>query len=221
MRKLIASASTPASRILSAEHLELADGERRPHLARPVDPLGHLETQLARNQRRLAMEAQIERLRAVAAADLQQVAKALGGEQRSLGADALQQRVDDERGAVLDEARLARVERSLADAVEDRFAQPIIGGRAFGVGDRAGLDIAGDEVGEGAADIDGDDIWHNVFLSFRGRALVDFDSRALDHVGPLRDAHCSILVTSSGVPIFGVTPAARSFCCTVRRRAHV
>ena len=84
-------------------------------------------------------------------------------QQRGLGADALQQRVDDERGAVLDEARFARVERSLADAVEDRLAQPIIGGRALGVGDRAGLDVAGDKIGEGAADIDGDDVSHECF----------------------------------------------------------
>ena len=133
-----------------------------------VDALGHLEAQLARNERRLAMETQIERPGAIAAADLQQVTKALGGEQRGLGADALQQRVDDERRAMLDEARFARVDLRLADAVEDRLAQPIIGGRAFGVGDRAGLNVAGDKVGEGAADINGDDISHNIFLSFRG-----------------------------------------------------
>ena len=118
----------------------------------------NLEAQLTRNERRLAMEAQIERLGAVAAADLQQVAEALGRQQRGLGADALQQRVDDQRGAMLDEARIARVDCGLADAVEDGLAQLIVGGRTLGVGDRAGLDIAGDEIGEGAADIDGDDV---------------------------------------------------------------
>ena len=95
--------------------------------------------------------------------------KPLRGEQRGLGADALQQRVDDQRGAMLDEARLPRLELRLANAVEDRLAQAAIGGRAFGVGDRAGRDVAGDEVGEGAADIDGDDVSQNIFLSFRGR----------------------------------------------------
>jgi hypothetical protein len=43
------------------------------------------------------MEAQIERLSAVAAADLQNIAKALGGDQSRLGAGALQQGVDDKR----------------------------------------------------------------------------------------------------------------------------
>ena len=90
-----------------------------------------LEAQLARDQRRLAMEAQVERLGAVAAADFQQVAEALGRQQRGLGAGALQQRVDDKRGAVLDEARIARVDRGLADAVEDGVAQLIIGRRDF------------------------------------------------------------------------------------------
>jgi hypothetical protein len=114
------------------------------------------------------MEPQIERSRAVAAADLQQIAKALGREQRGLCANALKQRVDDERRAMLDKARLLRIESSLADAVEDRLTQPIIGGRALGVGHRAGFDFAGHKVSESAADIDGDDVSHNVFLSFLG-----------------------------------------------------
>ena len=114
------------------------------------------------------MKPQIERLGAVAASDLQQVAETFRRQQGRLGSVALEQRIDDKRGAVLHEARVACVEFGLADAVEYRVAQSIIGGRAFCVGDRAGLDIAGDEVGEGAADINGNDVGHAVFLSFRG-----------------------------------------------------
>ena len=140
--------------------LELACRERRMDLAGAVHPLRHLVAQLARDQRRLAVEAQVERLRAVAAANLQQVAEAARGQERGAGAAALQQRVDDKRGAVLDEARLARIKPCLADAVEDRLAQVPIGGRALGVGDRSAFDVAGDEVGEGPADVDGDDGGH-------------------------------------------------------------
>ena len=70
----------------SASAASSSHGERRAHTSRSVDPLVTLEAQLARDQRRIAVEAQVERLRAVAAADLQHVAKALGGQQRGLGA---------------------------------------------------------------------------------------------------------------------------------------
>ena len=62
---------------------------------------------------------------------------------------------------MLDEGRIARIERSLADAVEHGLAQSTIGGRTLGVGGRAGIEVAGNEIGEGAPDIDGDDIWHD------------------------------------------------------------
>ena len=59
----------------------------------------------ARDQRLVAAVVQVERIGPVAARDLQHVAEALGGDQRGLGALALDQRVDDQRGAVIDEAR--------------------------------------------------------------------------------------------------------------------
>jgi hypothetical protein len=80
----------------------------------------------------------------------------------------VQQRVDDQRGAVLDEICFARVDPGLADAIEDRLTEPIVGGRALGVGDRAGLDVAGDEVGEGAADINGNDVSQNISCLYVG-----------------------------------------------------
>jgi hypothetical protein len=67
------------------------------------------------------MEAQIERPGAIAAADLQQVTEALCCEQRRLGADALKQRVDDERGAVLDEAPRASI---FALRIQSKIASP-------------------------------------------------------------------------------------------------
>src|SRR5205823_12198451 len=127
------------------------------YAARSFDALVDLKPKLARNQRWIAMKAQVEWLRAVAAPDLQQVAEALGRQQRCLRPRALQQRVDNERGSMLDEACLARIQLGFADAVKDGVAQLTVGGGAFGVGNRTSFDIAGHEIGKGSADVDCDD----------------------------------------------------------------
>jgi hypothetical protein len=149
--------------------------EPRPLPTGAIDALFDLEAPFARYQRWLAMEAQVERLGPIAASDLEDVAKALGGEQGGAGAGALQQRVDDERRAVLDESRAPRLELRLANAVENRLAQLPIRRRAFGVGDCAGFDIAGRKIGKGSADIDGDDIGHGGEISFGGGATAHPD----------------------------------------------
>src|SRR5262249_54355670 len=105
--------------------------------------------------------------------------------------------------------RGARIERGLADAIEDRRAQPIIGGRTLGVGDRAGGDIAGDQIGEGSADVDGDHEGHVERLSLLGYCSILIPALLIT------SAHCgmrvsSMCVTSAGVPIRGSTPAACS-----------
>ena len=71
------------------KRLQFIFHQRRADAAGAFDTLLDLEPQLARDQRRLTMEAQIERLGAVATADLQNIAKALGGDQSRLGAGAL------------------------------------------------------------------------------------------------------------------------------------
>ena len=48
---------------------------------------------------------QVERVGPVAARDLEHVAEARGGDQRRLGALALDQRIDDQRRAMIDEIR--------------------------------------------------------------------------------------------------------------------
>ena len=73
------------------------------------------------------------------------------------------------------------------------LAQPIISCWAFGVGDRAGLNVAGDKVGEGAADIDRNNIGHvtsNPFFDYglvRRLSIANFYAGILDDIGPLRD----------------------------------
>ena len=199
--------------LMSAERrgqpLDLVHSERCPDAAGTVDALGHFQSQFARNQRRIAVKAQVERLRAVAAANLQDIAKSPRGQQRGLGARALQQRIDDERGAVLDRGRLARIETGLADAIEDRLIQMTVSRGTLGVGDCASLNIAGNKIGEGATDIDGDEVGH---------AAVPFQLILMPalwmtsaHSGMRRS---SILVMSFGAPMRGKTPAARSLSCT-------
>ena len=61
---------------------------------------------------------------------------------------------------MLDEACLARIQLGFADAVKDGVAQLTVGGGAFGVGNRTGIDVAGHEIGKGPADVDCDDEWH-------------------------------------------------------------
>ncbi len=145
---------------LRCQGLEFARRERGADAAGAVDALGDLVAPFARNQRAVAMEAQIERLGPVAAADLQHVAKTARRQQRRPRAGALQQCVDHERGAMLDRDGVARLEPRLADAVEDRVVEPSVGGRALGIGDGARFDIASDEVSESATDVDGDQIGH-------------------------------------------------------------
>ena len=131
------------------------DIERGYDLALASDAFRYLETQRARDQRLVAAVMQVEWIGPVAARDLQHVAEALGGDERGLGALALDQRVDDQRGAVIDEARGGRIEFYLAEAVEDADNQVFVGGRALGVDDPVVVVVIRDEVGKGAADIDG------------------------------------------------------------------
>lgn|SRR4051794_27227815 len=71
------------------QRLEFTGRERRLYRASPVDPLGDLEAQLTRDERRLAMKTQVERPCAVSPADLKQIAETPGRKKSSLRTDAL------------------------------------------------------------------------------------------------------------------------------------
>ena len=130
------------------------------HLAPAVHPLVHLEAQRAGDQRRGAAELDVERVGAVAARELERVAESLRRDQRRPGAGALQQRVDDQRRAVLDQQRAGEIDAGLGDAGHHPVDQVAIGGQSLGVDDLAPFHVEGGDVGKGAPGIDGDDQGH-------------------------------------------------------------
>ena len=119
---------------------------------------------LARDQRLVAHIIKIERIGAIAARDFQHVAEALRGHQRRMAAFALNDGVDNERGTVIDQPDIGRGHLGLTHAIGDAFDEIVVGRRTFGIEHTAGFMIEGHEIGEGAADIDGDDIGHTARL---------------------------------------------------------
>ena len=130
--------------------------ERYEHLTERIDALDGFEAQGARNERRVSLVMQVERVRPVGAGDLQNVAEALRRDERRLRAAALDEGVDDERRAVIDELRLRRPQIGLVEAIENTFDEIVIGRRAFGADDFLRLAVVADQIREGPADIHGD-----------------------------------------------------------------
>jgi len=113
-------------------------------------------------------EMEIERIGAVAAPDLDQIAKSLGRHQSGLGTVALKQRVDDQRGAMADQRHIARRNFRLGEARQNAFDEIAVGSRTLGISDRAGLMIERNQIGKSAADIDGNGVRHSSPLYFYG-----------------------------------------------------
>src|SRR5690606_26868444 len=101
--------------------------ERGHDSAAGVDALGHLEAQLARDQRLVALIIEVKRIGPVRARDLQHIAEALGGYQSGPGAAALDQRIDDQRRAVIEEARVGRRNAALFEAIQNAFDEVPVG----------------------------------------------------------------------------------------------
>ncbi len=131
--------------------------QRRDLVAVIIHPLDDLAAEIALHERGRLLVSEIEEVRPVTAADLDGIAKALGGDQPDLGALALGQRVDDDRGAMGEEIDRADIDLGLFQNVENALFKIRRRGvgffRAHGLdaGFKVGLEI--DEVGEGAADI--------------------------------------------------------------------
>ena len=139
------------------------------------------------------MKPKIEWLCPVAASDFEDVAETFGRQQGRLGSIALEQGIDHKRRAMLHESCVVCVKFGFADAVKYSVAQSTIRRRALCVGNCAKLDIARDEVGEGATNINCNNVGHAVSLLLYfpwtiACALVDLNSCAVDHVRPLRDS---------------------------------
>ena len=119
--------------------------ERRDDFSLAAHPLRHFEAKLARNQRFVALVMQVERIGPVAARDFQNVAKPLARNQRGLRAFALNQRIDDQGRAVIDERGFGRLDFGFVETVENALDKIIVGGRALGVDHFVVFVIEGDQ----------------------------------------------------------------------------
>jgi hypothetical protein len=100
--------------------------------------------------------AQVERIRAVHPADLVDVAKALGGDERHFRAAALDHGVDGDGRAVQEEAGVCQIGAGLLHAVGDAIDQPAGRGERFAEQQLARAFVEGGDIGKRAADVGGD-----------------------------------------------------------------
>jgi hypothetical protein len=121
-----------------------------------AQPLGHLEAQRALDQRLVLVEEQVVGVGPVHAADLVDVAEALGDQQRGIGARALQQRVDRDGRAVQEQVAVAQVDVGAVQGGLDAVDQRAVGGQRLAEQQLARGLVERGHVGEGAADVDGD-----------------------------------------------------------------
>ncbi len=110
---------------------EPAQVERHLLIAVEIDAARQLAAQVALNEGLRLLVPEIEEIRPVAAADLQHVAKALGGDEADLGALALGQRVDHHGGAVGEKIQRRDVDLGLFEHGEDALFE--VGGRGVGI----------------------------------------------------------------------------------------
>ena len=141
-----------AAGVLEARAVEL-----RVHLAGGEHALVDLAREPARHQRAVLVEQEVVGLRPVAAADDVDVAGAARDDQAGLGALALDQRVDGDGRAVDQLVDGGGLDAALAQAVDDALHELRRRGEALGLHERLRRLVEADEVGEGSADIDGDD----------------------------------------------------------------
>ena len=127
--------------------------ERDQHGALGVDALADLVAQIPRDQRLVPLEEQVVGFRAVDAADLVDVAEALGGQQGAARAGALQERVDGDRGSVEEELGRLEMRAGLGDAVLDAVDQPQRRRQRLAEPQLAGRLVEGRDVREGPAHI--------------------------------------------------------------------
>ena len=134
--------------------------EGRHHLAAGLEALGHLQPEPALGEGLGKLQEQIVDVVPALAADLEDVPEPLGGQQSGERPLALDQGVGDQRRAVDEAADLLRPRpagQQLADAVQHPRGRVWIGGQHLGHGDAARLLAAQHEIGEGPADVDGED----------------------------------------------------------------
>jgi hypothetical protein len=122
--------------------------------------LRHLETAAARHQGRRPAVQHVVHAEEVAAADLQHIPEAIGGDQPGPGALALEEGVDADGCPVDDEPAVGQAGAGLVHAAEDALEEVLGGGERLGVDHRPGRLVESDQVSEGAADVDADSESH-------------------------------------------------------------
>ncbi len=135
----------------------LVRSQRRDHEALGVDALVHLEAEIARDQR---LEVALEPVGrgARAPAQLQHVAEAARGDEPGAGALALEQRVGRGGRPVDDDRHLGRARRGPGQRALDPAGLVGHGRRNLGHPDQARGLVDEHQVGEGAADVDADEL---------------------------------------------------------------
>ena len=129
--------------------------DRRADGAVGEGPLGHFEAQVARHDGH-EIAAQTPGAGTVAAAHLEHVAQAGGGDHPDLRALALEQRVGAGGGAMDHHRNGGKVLHLPGDAVQEPARLVGAAGRHLGDMGGAGALVQNEDVGEGAADIDAD-----------------------------------------------------------------
>ena len=145
--------------------------ERLHDFAVRADPLANLQTERPFHQVARLAPVQIERLRAHDALNAQHVPKALCGDEADARPAALDEHVGANGGAMHEVLDGCRVDLGLGKGVED--AGRGRGGRRERLRDlQPGVAIGGDQVGERAAHIDRDVMWHSYAPIQFGQGLV-------------------------------------------------
>src|SRR6267142_2736856 len=137
--------------------------ERGDHLTAVIHALADLAALPAGRQRGRALEVEVVESREAQAADLEQVAKALGGQEPGARPAPLQDRVGGHRGAVDDLADLGRRDGGLRGQLlhaRDDGLGVVGGGRQHLAGARDAVGRHQDQVGEGAAHVHSEPIAH-------------------------------------------------------------
>ena len=130
--------------------------QRLVHGAARQQALVHLMPRGPVHQRHVLAEEQVVGVGAVDAADLVDVAEALGHQERRPGTRALEQRVDGDGGTVEEQVRIAKGDTGTVQGVLDPVDELVVGGEGLAEAQLAGCLVEGGEVGEGPADVDGD-----------------------------------------------------------------
>ena len=147
---------------LDAAILERADErpdclfiERLVHGAIGAQSLGHFEAHGAANERLMLAEEEIVGVGTIDAADLVDVAEAFRDQQGRLRAVALQQCVDGDRRTMKEEIGILRLDLGNLHGVLDATDELSVGRERLAEVKFACVFVEGCEVGEGAADVDG------------------------------------------------------------------